>query len=250
MPYRPSGISLGAGGGGEGERAVAGTGPLVASPMNHPAVGTHLDLDLLGIFRVAMEEQRFSALGTDTSLGRQYGELVHDRQMGVIPSLRTRVVRLLAPFPLRSPGVVLGIVQVMGAITSSRGLRAFPEEIRLELAFFPFESFGVLLQRGDPSQGIAMATLPISGLLAELEVLSFEALDLGAEVSDFLAQSRHQGDQPQGGVAGATGLDQLAIHDQPGSPKMEKRGRGESPQFREEANWQTQLRRSFTTPFP
>jgi hypothetical protein len=186
---------------------------------------------LLGIFRVAMEEQRFSALGTDTSLGRQYGELVHDRQMGVIPSLRTGVVRLLASFPLTSQGVVLGIVQVMGAITSSRGLRAFPEEIRFELAFFPFELFDLLLQLGDPSQGIAMATLPISGLPAEFEVLSFETLDFGAEVNDFLAQSRHQANQLQGGVAGAPDLYQLAIHDQPGLPKMDKRERGESPRL-------------------
>ena len=70
-----------------------------------------------------------------------------------------------------------------------------------------------------------MATLPISGLLAEFEVLSLEALDFGAEVSDFLAQSRHQGDQLRGGVAGVTELDQLAIHDQPGLPKMEQEGR-------------------------
>ena len=60
-----------------------------------------------------------------------------------------------------------------------------PEEIRFELAFFPFELFDLLLQFGDPSQGIAMATLPISGLLAEFEVLSLEALDFSAEVSDF-----------------------------------------------------------------
>ena len=51
----------------------------------------------------------------------------------------------------------------------------------MELAFFPFELFDFLLQRGDPLQGIAMATFPITGLLAEFEVLSFEALDFGAK---------------------------------------------------------------------
>ena len=91
-----------------------------------------------------------------------------------------------------------------------------------------------------------MATLPISGLLAEFEVLAFETLDFGAEVSDFLAQSRHQGDQLPGGVAGATDLYQLAIHDQPGLPKMDRRGKRLVPTIREEANWQTQLRRCFT----
>jgi hypothetical protein len=92
----------------------------------------------------------------------------------------------------------LGIIQVIGAIPSHRGLGALPEQIRCELTFFPLELFDVLLQLGDPSQGIAMATLPISGLVAELEVLSCEALDGSAEVSDVLAQSRHRGNQRQG----------------------------------------------------
>ena len=90
-----------------------------------------------------------------------------------------------------------------------------PEEVGLELAFFTFELFDLLLQCGDASEGIAMATLPISDLLAEFEVLAFQALDFGAEVSDFLVQSRHQGDPLPGGLAGATDLYQLAIHDQP-----------------------------------
>jgi hypothetical protein len=149
-------------------------------------------------------------------LGRQFEDLLVDRQVGVIPSLGCGVARLLAPLPRSFLGVVLGIIQVIGAISSRRGLGALPEQIRFELAFFPFELFDVLLQLGDPLEGVAMATLPISGLLAEFEVLSFEALDFGAEVSDVLAQGRHQGDQLQGGAAGATELDQLAIHDQPG----------------------------------
>jgi hypothetical protein len=96
----------------------------------------------------------------------------------------------------------------------------------LELAFFPFELFDLLIQLGDPLQGIAMATFPISSLLAEFEVLSFETLDFSAEVSDFLAQSHHRGNPLQGGVAEATDLYQLAIHDQPDLPKMDKRERG------------------------
>ena len=87
---------------------------------------------------------------------------------------------MLAPFPLRFLGVVLGIIQVIGAIASSRGLGASPEEIGFELAVFTFELFDFLLQPGDPLQGIAMATLPISGPLAEFEVLSLETLDFGA----------------------------------------------------------------------
>jgi hypothetical protein len=140
--------------------------------MNHSAVGTHIDLDLLRIFRVAAKSQRFSALGTDTFLGRQFGELVLDRQMGVIPSFGDGIVRLLAPFPLRFLRVVLGIIQVIGAIAPRRGFGAAPKKVGFELAFFTFELFGFLFQLGDALQGIAMATFPISDLLAEFEVLA------------------------------------------------------------------------------
>jgi len=113
-----------------------------------------------------------AATGTDTLLGRQFEELLTNRRMGVIPSLGSAVLRLLAPFPLKFPGVVLGIVQVIGAIAPRRGLGASPEEIGLELAFFTFELFDFLLHLGDAVQGIAMATFPICGLLAEFAVLT------------------------------------------------------------------------------
>jgi hypothetical protein len=99
--------------------------------------------------------------------------------MGVIPSLGTRVPRLLAPVPLGCPGVVLGIIQVIGAIVPRLGFGASSEQIGLELAFLAFELFDLLLQRGDALQGIAMATLPIPGLLTEFEVLALQAIDFG-----------------------------------------------------------------------
>jgi hypothetical protein len=92
--------------------------------------------------------------------------------MGVIPSLGSAVLRLLVPFPLKFPGVVLGNVEVIGAIAPRGGLGASPEEIGLELAFFTFELFDFLLHLGAAVQGIAMATFPICGLLAEFEVLT------------------------------------------------------------------------------
>jgi len=100
--------------------------------------------------------------------------------MGVIPSLRTRVPRLLAPVPLGPLGVVLGIIQLIGAIVPWLGFGASSKQIGLELAFFAFELFAFLLQRGDALQGIAMATLPIPDLLAELEILPIRAMDLSA----------------------------------------------------------------------
>jgi hypothetical protein len=153
-----------------------------------------------------MGNQGLTASGTQTLLGRQFEDLLADRQVGVIPSLGCGVPRLLTPLPLRFLGVVLGIVQVIGAIVSRRGFGTFPEQIRLELAFFPFELFDLLIQLGDPVQSIAMATFPISGLLTEFQVLSFETLDFRAEVSDFLAQSRHRGNPLPGGAAEATDL--------------------------------------------
>src|SRR6516164_9878404 len=51
---------------GEGTVALAGAGPLIASPANHAAMGTHVDLDLFGVFGVTPEAQRLTAVGADT----------------------------------------------------------------------------------------------------------------------------------------------------------------------------------------
>ena len=70
------------------------------------------------------------------------------------------VLRLLAPFPLGMLGIVLGIVQVIGAIVQRLGFRASSEKISLELPLLTFELFDFLLECGDAEQGTAMATLP------------------------------------------------------------------------------------------
>ena len=49
------------------------------------------------------------------------------------------MLRLLAPLPFRFLSLVLGIVQVIGAILQRRGFGASAEEIGLELPFFPLE---------------------------------------------------------------------------------------------------------------
>jgi hypothetical protein len=123
--------------------------------------------------------------------------------MGVIPSLGTRIPRLLAPVPLGCPGVVLGIIQVIGAIVPGLGFGASSEQIGLELAFLAFELFDLLLQRGDAVEGIAMARLPISDLLTEFEILALQAMDSSAELANFPAHVLHLSDQIRGGVARA-----------------------------------------------
>ena len=113
-------------------------------------------------------------------LGRPFEELLTDGQMGVILSLGTSVPRLLASVPLGSLGVVLGIIQLIGAIVPRLGFGASSKQIGFELTFFAFELFDFLLQHGDALQGIAMATLPIPALLAELEILAIRAMELSA----------------------------------------------------------------------
>ena len=64
----------------------------------------------------------------------------------------------------------------------------------MELPLFTFELFDFLLECGDAEQGIAMATLPISDLLAEPEILAFQAPAIGAQLDQFLVLALHQGD--------------------------------------------------------
>jgi hypothetical protein len=120
-----------------------------------------------------------AAAGADTALGRQFEDFLADGQRGVIPSLGSRILRLLTPLPLGSRGVVLGIRQVIGAIVARVGFGASSEEIGLELAFLAFELCDGPLQRSDAAQGLAMPTLPITHLLTEFEVLALQAIGLG-----------------------------------------------------------------------
>ncbi len=65
---------------------------------------------------------------------------------------------------------------MIGAIPQRLGFGASSEKIGLELPLFTFEVFDFLLSRSDAEQGVAMTTLPISDLLAELKILTFHPL--------------------------------------------------------------------------
>ena len=86
-----------------------------------------------------------TAIRADTLLRGKFEEFLADRQPGIISSLGSVVLRLLAPFPLGMLGVVLGIAQVIGAIPQRLGFGASAEKIGLELAFFTFELVVFLL---------------------------------------------------------------------------------------------------------
>jgi hypothetical protein len=64
----------------------------------------------------------------------------------------------------------------------------------LELPLFTSELLDFLLECGDAEQSIAMATLPISDLLAEFEILPFQAPAISAQLDHFLAWDLHQSD--------------------------------------------------------
>ena len=66
---------------------------------------------------------------------------------------------------------------MIGAIVEWCGFRASSKEISLELPFFTFELLYFLLECGDAFEGITMASLPISELLAEFEVLALQTWD-------------------------------------------------------------------------
>ena len=113
------------------------------------------------------------------------------------------VLRLLTPFPLGLLGVVLGIVQVIGAIFFTVRLPpASSKEVSLELPFFTFELLDFLLQCGDAFQGIAMATLPRSHVLAQFEVLALQGLTsvwkLSTSQFEHSTGSTNSGEEPLG----------------------------------------------------
>jgi hypothetical protein len=90
-------------------------------------------------------------------LGRPFDESLTAGQMRVVPSLGARIPRLLAPVPLGPLGVVLGVLQVVGAIGPGLDFGASSEQVGLELTLLAFELVDLLLQGGDAVEGLAMA---------------------------------------------------------------------------------------------
>ena len=160
-----------------------------------------------------------TAVGADTLLGGQCDEFLTDREGGIIPPLRSGISRLLAPLPSGSLRVVLGVVQVIGTILQRSGLGTSTEEIGLELAFLTSELFDLVFQLADAGHGITMATLPIAGLLTQFEILTLQVIDPVAQRGHIPTQILQQGHALGGVALGATGLSQLAVHNQLALPK-------------------------------
>ena len=120
-----------------------------------------------------------------------------------------------------------------------------------ELPFFTFELLDFLLECGDAFQGIAMATLPISDLLAEFEVLALQALDFGAQLEDFPVRALDWVNQLRGGAARTyTDLYELVDHDHLGLPKRPRFGKRRVPFYPLQTDLYGRDRRSFTFELP
>ena len=91
-----------------------------------------------------------------------------------------------------------------------------------------------------------MATLPITDLLAELEILASQALDFGAQLDHFPARVLDWVNQLRGGAARTTDLYQLTDHDHLGLPRRPRFGKRRVPFYPLQTDLYGRDRRSFT----
>src|SRR5271157_4581723 len=91
-----------------------------------------------------------------------------------------------------------------------------------------------------------MATLPITDLLAEREILALQALDFGAQLEHFPARVLDWVNQLRGGAARTTDLYQMANHDRLGLPRRPRFGKRRVPFYPPQTDLYGRDRRSFT----
>ena len=159
---------------------------LITLPLQHPSIWPHLDLDLLGIFRVFTLGIELATLRAAALLGRYLDELGTRRQMLVIPSLGTGLPRRVPP-PTRRDRHVLQRVQPIGIATPGL-LRLAAERLLPQLAILRFQFLDPLCQLLDPLNGAGMHRLPKADLLAQVEVFA-------VPLAHFLPQLGHFGTQ-------------------------------------------------------
>src|SRR5271157_3316976 len=92
-----------------------------------------------------------------------------------------------------------------------------------------------------------MATLPITDLLAEREILALQALDFGAQLEHFPARVLDWVNQLRGGAARTTDLYQMANHNHLGLPRRPRFGKRRVPFYPPQTDLYRRDRRSFTT---
>ena len=151
-----------------------------------------LDLDLLGILGVA-SHQRSATVAAKTLVVGQLAEFLEDRQMGMIPSLRTGVVASLTALGrLGRSRLILLAIKTIGAVPRQRLFALSTIELVLELAILAAELFDFGLQFLGTIQRPGMHRLPVPGLFAQVEVIATEVGDFLPKLADLAAEVAHQ----------------------------------------------------------
>ena len=153
--------------------------PPVLPPMDHTAVGTDFDPGSAPNLPCRHGGSKTCPQRGQTHwTGANSRKLSRTGGMRIVPSLRSGVLWAVVHVSAGNPGSRLEDhpSHWSGFTAPSRVLGASSEEVGLQLAFLAFELFDFLLYRGDALQGLAMAALPVFGLLAEAEVLTLQSL--------------------------------------------------------------------------
>ena len=161
---------------------------MVTSPVDASAIGSDLDLDLLGI---AGREGCFASRANGL-FGGQCTEILDDGQVAVVASFWTGSIAGLAPLGRCRRRRIGRVFEVIGTVGRGGFFGLASEELILELAVlaanlleFGFEFLG-------PRDGPGMLSLPIADLLSQFGVLTAESDDFLTEVAHFAKELANQ----------------------------------------------------------
>ena len=166
---RPLGDQLGRGRSGDGPRAARAVArPSITPSPDAATIGADVDLDLLGVFRVA-GRQLGPALRAGPLVVGQLAKDLNDRQVCVIPSLRAGPVGSLATLGRPGGGLfVVVAVEAIGAVAGQILLALSPEELVPERAILAPELFDLGFEFPLAIDRPRVHRLPIPNLLAEV----------------------------------------------------------------------------------
>jgi hypothetical protein len=140
--------------------------------MDHSPIDFGLDLDLLGILGATIHEGSVAARAAALVLW-EFDAFLANGQVGVIPSLGARPLRLLATTP--NGTIQLGIFQIVCAVQSRGLFAATAEEVSLQLEIFTGKLVSFLLGGFEAFDGPCTHGLPVTHLLFEALVIPLQA---------------------------------------------------------------------------
>jgi hypothetical protein len=143
---------------------LAGTGALIALPLNTAAIGLYLDLERFGLLG-AIGDQRRLTLGADLLVGRQRVSLFADGQMAVIAAFGPGPIRLLTAATGWRWAFEFFAVEMIAAVFGRGLFAASAEELTAELAHLGTELFVVGFEPLFAFQGAGVLSFPVADLL-------------------------------------------------------------------------------------